>query len=164
MTTTVVKEGMLYQKLQEVIDEKRGLRDPLIEILREAQEIFGYLPIEVQQYISDELGLPIGRVYGVVTFYNFFYMEPRGKHVIDVCTGTACFVKGADRLLDILCEELDAEPGGTSADGLFTVSSVRCVGACSLAPVLVIGEDTFGRVDSRKKVKQIIKKYRDMEN
>jgi NADH-quinone oxidoreductase subunit E len=150
----------LYQQLQAVIDSKRNLRNPLIEILREAQEIFGYLPPEVQQFISQQTGIPLNHIYGVVTFYNFFSMEPRGKYLINVCLGTACYVKGAERLIQMLTDELNVEMGKTTADRQFTLSAVRCVGACSLAPVFVIGEDTYGRVENRKKLKEILDKYR----
>ncbi len=152
---------VLYERLKVVIDEKKQLTNPLIEILHQAQEIFGYLPVEVQQYIADELDIPVSQVYGVVTFYNFFSMKPRGKHIINVCTGTACFVKGAPRLLQMISEELGIQIGDTTADNQFSLSAVRCVGACSLAPVFVIGEDTFGRIDTRDKFKVIIDKYKD---
>ncbi|HPR17256.1 MAG TPA: NAD(P)H-dependent oxidoreductase subunit E [Candidatus Cloacimonadota bacterium] len=161
MANNNAADNLLYKKLQAVIDEKKDLRDPLIEILRSAQEIFGYLPVEVQEYISEAMNIPVAQIYGVVTFYNFFSMEPRGKHVINVCTGTACFVKGAPGLIRMFEEELGIKLGETTADGLFTLSSVRCVGACSLAPVFVIGEETFGRVDSRKKLKKVLEKYRN---
>jgi NADH:ubiquinone oxidoreductase subunit E len=151
----------LYQQLQTVIDSKRNLRNPLIEILREAQEIFGYLPPEVQQFIATQTGIPLNHIYGVVTFYNFFSMEPRGKHLINVCLGTACYVKGAERLIQMLSDELGVEMGKTTVDRQFTLSAVRCVGACSLAPVFVIGEDTYGRVENRKKLKEILDKYRN---
>lgn len=151
---------VLYERLKAVIEAKKQLTNPLIEILHQAQEIFGYLPVEVQQYIADELGIPVSQVYGVVTFYNFFSMKPRGKHIINVCTGTACFVKGAPRLLQMISDELGIEIGDTTQDRQFSLSAVRCVGACSLAPVFVIGEDTFGRVDSRDKLKEIIDKYK----
>ncbi|HPY95802.1 MAG TPA: NAD(P)H-dependent oxidoreductase subunit E [Candidatus Cloacimonadota bacterium] len=154
-------DNALYEQLQKVIDEKKQLTNPLIEILHQAQEIFGYLPVEVQEYIASELGIPVSQVYGVVTFYNFFSMKPRGKHVINVCTGTACFVKGAPRILQMMSDELGIQIGDTTEDRLFSLSAVRCVGACSLAPVFVIGEDTYGRVDSRDKLKEIINKYRD---
>ena len=154
------KKNALFKKLKAVIDEKKSLRDPLIEILREAQEIFGFLPIEVQSFIAEELNMPIGKVYGVVTFYNFFSMTPRGKNLINICTGTACFVKGANKVIQMLEEELKIKLGETTKDGKFTLSSVRCVGACSLAPVVVVGEETFGRIDSRKKIKQILDKYK----
>ncbi|RLC52289.1 MAG: NADH-quinone oxidoreductase subunit NuoE [Candidatus Cloacimonadota bacterium] len=159
MTTDSGKNNMLYEKLKEVIVEKKQLRNPLIEILREAQDIFGYLPSEVQKFVAEELRIPLSQVYGVVSFYNFFTMKPRGKHIINVCTGTACFVKGAPKLLQMLEEELNVKLGETTEDKMFTLTSVRCVGACSLAPVVVIGEETYGRVDSRKKVKEIINKY-----
>lgn len=150
----------LYAELAKVIEEKSNLENPLIEILREAQEIFGYLPEEVQLFIAEKMNIPLSEVYGVVTFYNFFSMKPRGKHVINVCTGTACYVKGAPRLLQMLSDELGIELGETTPDNLFTLSSVRCVGACSLAPVFVIGEETYGRVDNRDNLKKILDKYR----
>jgi len=161
MTNTGDKKGILYQQLKEVIDKSSTLQDPLIEVLRQAQEIFGFLPIEVQQFVADELKLPVSKVFGVVTFYNFFSMKPQGKHIINVCTGTACYVKGAPRLVSMFEEELGVKLGETTKDGLFTLSSVRCVGACSLAPVFVIGEETYGRIDNRDKLTEIISKHRD---
>jgi NADH:ubiquinone oxidoreductase subunit E len=154
-------DGMLFKQLQEKINEKHGLRDPLIEVLREAQEIFGYLPIEVLQVIADELRLPMAEVYGVVTFYNFFSMQPRGKHVINVCTGTACYVKGAPRLIQMLEDELGIKAGETTSDGLFTILTVRCVGACSLAPVFVIDEETYARIEARDKLVEILNNYKN---
>ncbi|MDD3051396.1 MAG: NAD(P)H-dependent oxidoreductase subunit E [Candidatus Cloacimonetes bacterium] len=154
------KNALLFQKLKEVIDGKKQLQDPLIEILREAQEIFGYLPIEVQEFIAQEIRVPISKVYGVVTFYNFFSMIPRGKFIINVCMGTACYVKGSPRLLRMIEENVGCKLNETTEDKLFTIAAVRCVGACSLAPVFVIGEDTYGRIDSAKKVKEILDKYR----
>lgn len=150
----------LYERLRAVIAEKKQLRNPLIEILRTAQEIFGYLPIEVQEFIGKEMEMPVSKIYGVVTFYNFFSMKPRGKFMINVCTGTACYVKGAPKLIQNLSEELGIAMGETTPDNLFTMSAVRCVGACSLAPVFVIGEDTFGRIETKDKIKEIISKYR----
>lgn len=153
--------NLLYQKLDAVINEKKGLQNPLIEILHQAQEIFGYLPAEVQQYIAEQLNIPVGQIYSVVTFYNFFSMEPRGKYVINVCMGTACYVKGAPKLIQMMEEELSIAMGETTDDGQFTLTSVRCVGACSLAPVFTIGEETFGRVDSRKKLSKILSTYKN---
>ncbi len=161
MTSTGDKKGILYQQLDEVILKSSSLEDPLIEVLRQAQEIFGYLPNEVQQHVAEGLGLPVGKVFGVVTFYNFFSMVPQGKNIINVCTGTACYVKGAPRLLTMFEDELGVKLGETTEDNLFTLSSVRCVGACSLAPVFVIGEETYGRIDNRDKLKEIIKLHRD---
>ncbi|MDI9529290.1 MAG: NAD(P)H-dependent oxidoreductase subunit E [Candidatus Cloacimonadota bacterium] len=153
------QDNLLYDKLRAVIAERKNLRNPLIEILRNAQEIFGYLPIEVQEFIAQEMNIPASKIYGVVTFYNFFSMKPRGKYTLNICMGTACFVKGAPRLLQMISDELGVEVGETTSDGRFTVSAVRCVGACSLAPVFVIGEDTFGRIETRDKINEILKKY-----
>ena len=159
MANTPKKNGALYKQLKQVIESKKDLREPLIEILREAQEIFGYLPREVQEFVAEEMQIPVGRIYGVVTFYNFFSMEPRGKHIINVCTGTACYVKGAPRLIQQLEEILEIKLGETTKDGLFTLTSVRCVGACSLAPVFVIGEDTYGRIENRDQLIKILDEY-----
>jgi len=150
-----------YERLRAVIQEKKELQNPLIEILRKAQEIFGYLPMEVQEFISQEMDIPVSKIYGVVTFYNFFTMKPRGKHTINVCLGTACYVKGAARIVSMLEEILGVKMGETTPDHLFTLSAVRCVGACSLAPVFVIGEDTFGRLETKQQVTDIIKKYQE---
>ncbi|MCB5279037.1 MAG: NAD(P)H-dependent oxidoreductase subunit E [Candidatus Cloacimonetes bacterium] len=159
MASIAQDTNRLYERLAEAIEEKKDLRNPLIEILRIAQEIFGYLPIEVQEFIAEKMNIPASKIYGVVTFYNFFSMTPRGKYTLNVCTGTACFVKGAPRLIQMLSDELEVEIGGTTKDGRFTMSAVRCVGACSLAPVFVIGEDTYGRIDSRDKIKEILSRY-----
>ena len=159
MTSAPQMHNDLYNQLKEVIAEKKNVRNPLIEILRVAQDIFGYLPIEVQEFIANEMNIPASHIYGVVTFYNFFSMTPRGKYNLNVCIGTACFVNGAPRLIQMLSDELGIQMGETTKDGLFTMTAVRCVGACSLAPVFVIGEDTFGRIDSKDKVAEIIKRY-----
>ena len=159
MAPVTQDQTALYDRLAKVIEEKLELRNPLIEILRIAQEIFGYLPIEVQEFIAEKMNIPASKIYGVVTFYNFFTMVPRGKYTLNVCTGTACFVKGAPRLIQMISEHLGAGMGETTKDGLFTLSAVRCVGACSLAPVFVIGEDTFGRIDTKEKIVEILKRY-----
>ncbi|MDD3282960.1 MAG: NAD(P)H-dependent oxidoreductase subunit E [Candidatus Cloacimonetes bacterium] len=159
MASIAQDTNRLYERLAEAIEEKKDLRNPLIEILRIAQDIFGYLPIEVQEFIAEKMNIPASKIYGVVTFYNYFSMTPRGKYTLNVCTGTACFVKGAPRLIQMLSDELQVEMGGTTKDGRFTMSAVRCVGACSLAPVFVIGEDTYGRIDSRDKIKEILSRY-----
>lgn len=149
-----------FERLRAVIQEKMSLQNPLIEVLRQAQEIFGYLPIEVQEFISQEMNIPISKIYGVVTFYNFFTMKPRGKHTINVCLGTACYVKGVSRIVTLLEEILGVKMGETTQDKQFTLSAIRCVGACSLAPVFVIGEDTYGRLETKKQVEEIINKYK----
>ncbi|HOZ00649.1 MAG TPA: NAD(P)H-dependent oxidoreductase subunit E [Candidatus Syntrophosphaera sp.] len=159
MTPDSQQNNLLYDKLKAVIDQHKGERNPLIEILRSAQEIFGYLPVEVQEFIAREMDVPASKIYGVVTFYNFFTMKPRGKYTLNLCLGTACYVKGAPRLAQMIEEELGVKVGETTPDGRFTVSAVRCVGACSLAPVFVIGEETFGRVETREKMSEILKRY-----
>ncbi len=159
MTTAKAFSSEQYASLGSVIDQKKDLRNPLIEVLRLAQEIFGYLPIEVQEFIASRMNIPVSKVYGVVTFYNFFTMTPKGKYIINVCTGTACYVKGAPRVIQMLSEQLNVTMGETTNDGLFTLSAVRCVGACSLAPVIVIGEDTYGRIEKSDQVTEIIRRY-----
>lgn len=161
MALETTKDNAPYERLRAVILEKKTLQNPLIEILRQAQEIFGYLPMEVQEFIADEMNLPVSKIYGVVTFYNFFSMTPKGKHSINVCLGTACYVKGAARIVSMLEEILSVKMGETTEDKFFTLSAVRCVGACSLAPVIVIGEDTFGRLETKKQVEDIILKYKN---
>jgi len=159
MTPISPQDNALYERLKEVIEETKSMRNPLIEVLRQAQDIFGYLPIEVQEFIAQEMNIPANKIYGVITFYNFFTMKPRVKYTINLCMGTACYVKGAPRLAQMMEEELGVKIGETTADGKFTLSAVRCVGACSLAPVFVIGEDTYGRVDTRDKMSAILKRY-----
>ena len=159
MTPISPQDNALYERLKEVIEETKSMRNPLIEVLRQAQDIFGYLPIEVQEFIAKEMNIPANKIYGVITFYNFFTMKPRGKYTINLCMGTACYVKGAPRLAQMMEEELGVKIGETTPDGKFTLSAVRCVGACSLAPVFVIGEDTYGRVDTRDKMSAILKRY-----
>ena len=159
MTPISPQDNILYERLKEVIETTKSMRNPLIEVLRQAQDIFGYLPIEVQEFIAQEMNVPASKIYGVITFYNYFTMKPRGKYTINLCMGTACYVKGAPRLAQMMEEELGVKVGETTADGRFTLSAVRCVGACSLAPVFVIGEDTYGRVDTRDKMSAILKLY-----
>ena len=118
----------------------------LINILHKAQDTFGYLPREVQEIVARQLGIPVSKVYGVVTFYSFFTMVPKGQHPISVCMGTACYVRGAEKVLDEFKRILDINVGETTADGKFSLSSLRCVGACGLSPVVLIGEKVFGRM------------------
>lgn len=132
--------------LGEFIENLNYAEGELINILREAQELFGYLPPEVQLFIARKLGIPASKVYGVATFYSYFTMEPRGKHVISICLGTACFVKGADKITEEFRKQLNMKDGNTSADGLYTIDSIRCVGACGLAPVVIVDGKVHGRV------------------
>jgi len=139
------------------IEEKEGC---LINVLHEAQDIFGYLPMDVQLFISRKLGFTAAKVFGVVTFYSYFTMEPRGKHVINICMGTACFVKGAEKILEEFKAQLKIKDGNKSEDGLFTIDTLRCVGACGLAPVVTVDGKVFGRVKVED-VEKIIKEYRE---
>ena len=135
-------------------------KDPqeLINILHSTQEHFGYLPAEVQEVIAAETGIPVAKIYGVVTFYSFFTMTPKGKHPISICMGTACYVRGAEKVLDEFKKVLGLQVGQTTKDGKFSLSSLRCVGACGLAPVVLIGDKTYGRV-APDDVRNIIKEY-----
>ncbi len=134
----------------------------LIPVLQKVQELLGFLPAVVQNYIALNLNLSAADVYGVTSFYSFFTMKPRGKHVVRVCLGTACYVVGAGRLIEQLREDLDVEVGGTTADRLFSLEGVRCVGACGLAPVIIVGQDTHGSMTSEK-TRDIIVAYRAQE-
>ena len=137
----------------ETMDRRRGL---LIQCLHKAQSIFGYLPQEVQEHVADKLRLQLADVYGVVSFYSFFTDVPVGKYKVNVCTGTACFVRGADKILKEFRDQLRLEAGETSDDLKFSLGGLRCVGACSLAPVVMVNERVYGNV-TPKMVKDIIK-------
>lgn len=147
------------KKLDAYIDGLEEKQGALINILHEAQDIFGYLPEDVQLFIARKLDIPAAKVFGVTTFYSFFTMEPRGKHVINVCMGTACFVKGAEKILNEFKAQLNIKEGSnTSPDGLFTLDTLRCVGACGLAPVVTVDGKVYGRV-TVDDVKKIIMEY-----
>ena len=150
------------QKLDEIIAKYKGTRDALIPVLHEAQEIYGYLPMSVQKKIAEGLGVSLAEVYGVVTFYAQFYLEPKGKYRINVCLGTACYVKGAGLILDKLSEVLKIKSGQCTKDGLFSLEACRCVGACGLAPVIMINDDVYGRL-TPDDIPAIIQSYRDKE-
>lgn len=132
----------------------------LINVLHKTQEKFGYLPAEIQEIVAQELKMSVAKVYGVVTFYSFFTMTPKGKFPISICTGTACYVRGADNVLQEFKRQLKIEVGETTDDGKFSLSCLRCVGACGLAPVVQVGDKTFGRV-SPEGVKEILEEYLD---
>jgi len=145
-------------KLKEICKSFDNEGGELINVLHKAQESFGYLPAEVQEIIARELNVSVAKVYGVVTFYSFFTMIPKGKNPISICTGTACYVRGAEKVLDEFKRILDVKVGETTADGKFSLSCLRCVGACGLAPVVMVGEKVYGRV-STDGVKDILKEY-----
>ena len=133
-------------KLQAVLAAANGDKSRLMAVMQEAQEIYGYLPYEVQQMIAEGLGVPMEKVYGVATFYAQFALSPKGKYNISVCLGTACYVKGSGDVLDKICEIVGIQPGECSADGKYSVEACRCIGACGLAPVMTINDDVYGRL------------------
>ena len=147
------------EALQRVIDELRDEPGALMPIMQRAQDIFGYLPEDVQKYIAKEMDIPVSDVYGVATFYAQFNLEPKGQYTISVCMGTACYVKGSRKVLDKLEEVLGIQAGHTTPDGLFTLNATRCLGACGLAPVMMINEDVYGRL-TPDEIPGIIAKYR----
>lgn len=151
-----------YAELDRMIKLYSAEPGQLIRVLQKAQDIFGYLPEEVQAYIAEKTEIPVAEVNGVVTFYSLFSTEPRGKHMLNVCMGTACYVKGAQEIMDAVKINLKIDEGETTADGLFTVKSTRCVGACGLAPILIGDEDVNGRIEA-KDVPKIIARYRKGE-
>lgn len=160
---THIKIKLKDQNVQELKDVCKAFRNEpseLINVLHKAQGIFGYLPAEVQEIIAHELKVSVAHVYGVVTFYSFFTMTPKGRHPISICLGTACYVRGAEKVMDEFKRQLSLANGQTSADGKFSLSSLRCVGACGLAPVVLVGEKVYGRV-SPEDVKKIIAEYND---
>ncbi|MDE6676584.1 MAG: NAD(P)H-dependent oxidoreductase subunit E, partial [Clostridia bacterium] len=134
------------QKLDAVIEASRNTPGCLMHVLQEAQGIYGYLPIQVQKVIAEGLGISLSEVYGVVTFYSQFTLTPKGKYKISVCLGTACYVKGADKILEELENQLEIKCGQCTPDGLFSLDSCRCVGACGLAPVMIVDDDVYGRL------------------
>jgi NADH:ubiquinone oxidoreductase subunit E len=152
-----ITEEML-EKLDRAIAEHKGKPGSLIPMLQRAQEICGYLPAEIQRHIAAGLEISPSMVYGVVSFYSFFTMTPRGKHVIRVCLGTACYVKRAEEIVQKLAQALSINIGGVTADRKYSLEGVRCLGACGLAPVAVVGEDTYGLLDPVK-VTDILKNY-----
>ena len=137
-------------------------KTPLMMILSDIQKEYGYIPLEVQEIVSDRTGISVAEIYGVVTFYSFFSLAPKGKYVIGVCLGTACYVKGAQQVIDKFCEVLGIKPGETTKDGLFTIDALRCIGACGIAPAVSINGQVYPKV-SVNAVPKIIEEYRAKE-
>ena len=148
------------EKVQQVIAKYKDTDGALIPVLHEVQEIIGYLPLEVQKVISDGIGVPVSEIYGVVTFYTQFSINPKGKYKIGVCLGTACYVKGSGDILEKIKEIIGIDVGECSEDGKFSLEATRCIGACGLAPVFTVNDDVYGRlvVDD---VEGILAKYMD---
>ena len=146
--TAVAFQGTAEQEKQllQCIEEHKGMQGPLMPVLQKAQEIYGYLPIEVQKMIARGLGLSLAEVYEVVTFYAQFTLNPKGKFCVAVCMGTACYVKGSGDVLDRISSKLGIEAGGITPDGKFSLDATRCIGACGLAPVMTINDEVYGRL------------------
>lgn len=155
---TIVQE----EQLKEVIAKHRDQKGGLMPVLQEAQGIYGYLPYEVQVMIAEGLGISLSEVFGVATFYSQFSLTPKGKNKISVCLGTACYVKGSDKVLEAIESRLGIKSGECTEDGLFSIDACRCVGACGLAPVMLVGEDVYGKVKPEE-VPGILNSYKEAE-
>ena len=150
------------KKINEICDRYINENTPLIMILSDIQREYGYIPLEVQEIVSARTGIPVAEIYGVVTFYSFFSLKPKGKYVIGCCLGTACYVKGAQMVFDKFSELLGIKAGETTADGLFTLDALRCIGACGIAPAVSINGKVYPKltVDS---VAKIVEEYKNLE-
>ena len=148
------------RRLLEVLEKYKKQKGALIPVLQEAQEIYGYLPAECIKTIARELKIPPAKVYGVATFYAQFHLKPRGKHIVRVCLGTACHVRGGAKILEAIESNLGIKDGDTTEDLLFTIESVACLGACGLAPVMMVNDDTHGRL-TPDKVAEVLNLYRE---
>jgi len=151
--------GRIFGQIQNVIDETGGQSGALIRVLQQAQGLIGYLPPPVLKTISRDLKIPLSEVYGVVSFYHFFTMVPKGKFIIQVCLGTSCYVKGGRKVLATLKKDLGLEPGGITPDGKFSLETVRCLGCCGLSPVIAVGEDVYRKVKAGD-LKDILSSYK----
>ena len=157
-----VLKSECFNALEDFINSLPEKKGSLIAVLHKAQDIFGYLPSEVQEFVAEKMDLPISKVYGVVSFYHFFTMVPKGKYPISVCMGTACYVRGAEKVLDEIKDFLKIGVGETTVNGLFSLDCLRCVGACGLAPVVIIGKDVYGK-EKVKDIKNILMGYIEKE-
>ncbi len=144
--------------LREVIEKHKGVKGAAIPVLHEAQNIYGYLPIEVQEIIAEGLNVPLAEIYGIVTFYAQFTLYPKGKYQISICLGTACYVKGSGDILEKVKEILGIDVGECTPDGKFSIDATRCIGACGLAPVMTVNDEVYGRL-TVDQVEDILKKY-----
>ena len=150
------------KQISEICDRYAGEKTPLMMILSDIQKEYGYIPLEVQELVSEKTGASVAEIYGVVTFYSFFSLKPKGKYVVGCCLGTACYVKGAQNVIDKFSEQLGIKPGETTADGLFTLDALRCIGACAIAPAVSINGKVYPKVQVNQ-VPAIIKELRDKE-
>ncbi|HHU80714.1 MAG: NAD(P)H-dependent oxidoreductase subunit E [Bacilli bacterium] len=163
MATNYIISDEQIQELKEKISEHKKKPGPLMPTLHDAQRIFGCIPIPIQKIIAEELDESISKINGVVTFYSHFSLEPKGKHIINVCMGTACYVRGSQEILDTIGGILKIKPGETSEDGKFTLAAARCIGACGLAPVLTIDGKVYGSATS-KSVRSVIEELMKEES
>ena len=149
-------------QIKEICSRYKDEKTPLMMILSDIQNEYGYIPLDVQEVVSAETGISVAEIYGVVTFYSFFSLTPKGKYVIGCCLGTACYVKGAQQVIDKFSEILKIKPGQTSEDGLFTLDALRCIGACGIAPAVTINGTVYPKM-SVSQVPEVIKKYQSAE-
>jgi NADH:ubiquinone oxidoreductase subunit E len=153
-----IDEEELYPKLEAIISEHKGKPNELIMALHKTQNLFGYLPEKAQVMISEALKVPLSEIYGVITFYSFFSRVPKGKHSVKVCLGTACYVRGGQETLAKVGKDLGIKVGGTTEDRKYSLDVVRCIGACGLAPAMLIDKDVYGRVKTTK-IQEILDQY-----
>ncbi len=146
------------KQIEEMLKKYKGQKGALLQALQEAQNIMGYLPIEVQKMVAETLDITLSEVYSTITFYSFFSLKPKGKYQIRTCLGTACYVRGAEKVLDRLKTELGIEVGDTTDDGKFSLNACRCIGACGLAPAIIINDEVYGRL-TPDKIPDILKKF-----
>lgn len=156
----IVLNNKKIERIKEICASFGNSHGEIINILHKVQGEFGYLPMEVQELISEQLRMPVAKIYGIVSFYSFFSMKPKGEHPINVCLGTACYVRGSEKVLDEFKRQLGIEIGEMTPDGKFSINCLRCVGACGLAPVALVGDKVYGRV-TPEQVKDIIAEYKD---
>ncbi|QCX32501.1 NADH-quinone oxidoreductase subunit NuoE [Caloramator sp. E03] len=147
-----------YEKALEIIKSYKEVKGGLMPVLQQIQNVYGYLPEDILKKVSEELNIPMTEIYGVATFYSFFSLKPKGEHIIRVCLGTACYVKGAQQIIDKLSEVLSVEVNDTTKDGKFTLEATRCLGACGLAPVMMIDSKVYGRL-TPDDIPNIIKEF-----
>ena len=159
---TRLQEAAIKQ-INEICDRYKDETTPLMMILSDIQKEYGYIPLEVQEIVSQRTGISVAEIYGVVTFYSFFSLKPKGKNVVGCCLGTACYVKGAQQVIDKFSEILGIKPGETSEDGLFTLDALRCIGACGIAPAVQINGTVYPKM-SVDKVPALIEQYRNGGN
>jgi len=150
-------------KINEICDRHINDKTPLMMILSDIQKEYGYVPVEVQEIVSEKTGISVAEIYGVVTFYSFFSLKPKGKYIIGCCLGTACYVKGAQQIIDKFSEILGIGPGETTEDGMFTIDALRCIGACGIAPAVTINGTVYPKMEVGQ-VAGVIEQYRSKED